>query len=317
MRPVVRPGAAVLRRDRTSLQIGVEPGRAVVLADSAGLRELLGRLDGLHTRDTVLKACADRKLAADTLERLVFAGVVVDADLIRCAPAPSELAHLLGHHSGQRANREVRARAAATVGLVAADGDGCELLVIIGELLVGSGVGRLMASDEVAGRVRRRDASAWRHTLPAQNPPPEVAVLVGSPVTGPDTEALVAAGIPHLALSLVDGIAAVGPFVQPGATACVACVDETLARRDPAWPVLVDQLRPANRQPAVSTDVSQPRNRVLEAAVSALAVRELLAHLAGSTVLTLGASLRLDASLVQQVVHRWTLHPACGCSLLA
>lgn len=316
MRPVVRPGAAVLRRDQTSLQIGIEPGRAVVLADAPGVRDLLDRLDGLHTRDAVLKTCVDRGLAADTLDRLVSAGVVVDADLIRSAPAPSELAHLLGHHSGARANSEVRARAAATVGLFTADADGCGLLVSIGELLVVSGVRRLMVSEDVATQVQRRDAVPWRHTLPAQDPPPDVAVLVGSPVTGPDTEALVAAGVPHLAISLVDGIAAVGPFVQPGVTACIACVDETLARRDPAWPVLVDQLRSANRQSAVSTDVCQPRNRVLEAAVSALAVRELLAHLAGSTVLTVGASVRLDAGLVQQVVHRWTLHPACGCSLL-
>lgn len=317
MRPVVRPGAAVLRRDQAHLQFGVEPGQAVVVRDSPSMRNLLSQLDGLRSRDLVLAACPDRDQAAETLDLLVGVGVVVDADLVRSAPAPSELAHLLGRRSGERADEEVRARARATVALAATGGAVTGLLVAIGELLVGAGVGRLVAGDDVANQIRARDASGWRHALPPGHPPPDVAVVVGSPVTGPDTEALVVSALPHLALSLVDGIAAVGPFVRPGATACVACVDATLASRDPAWPAVVDQLRPAHRKPPAIADLSTPRSRVLESAVATWATREVLAHLSGSAVLTVGASLRLDADLIQQVVHRWALHPGCGCSLLA
>ena len=124
-------------------------------------------------------------------------------------------------------------------------------------------------------------------------------------------------GVAHLAISVADGIAAVGPFVRPGKTACIGCVDRTLAARDPAWPVLVDQLQSSAGQRARNTvDLPLPRSRVLEGAVASWAARDVLAHLAGQPVLTYGTSLRLDDGLVHQVVHRWEQHPACGCSLL-
>ena len=317
MRPVVRPGAVLLRRDQAHLQFGVEPGRAVVVRDSTSVRDLLAHLDGLLSRELVLAACSDHAEAAATLDSLVGVGVVVDADEMRSAPAPAELAHLLGRQSTERADKDLRARAAAAVGLDTTDASGTGLAIAVGELLAGSGVGRLVSDEAVAAQVARRvPPDRWRHSLPAGEPRPDVVVLVGSPVTGPDTERLAVAGVAHLALSVMDGIAVVGPFVRPGATACVACVDETLAARDPAWPALVDQLRPAHRLPTGPSDLPPPRSRVLEGAVAAWAAREVLAHLAGAPVLTYGASLRLDDGLVRQVVHRWALHPACACSLL-
>lgn len=313
MRPVLRPGATVLRRDPAHLQLGTEPGRAVVVRDSPGVQKLLAHLDGLRPRERVLAACSDRA-AAGTLDELVAAGMVLDADEVRDAHAPAELAHLLTQGEGTRARRRLRRRARAGVGLEAAGVPAPELLAAIGDLLTGSGVGRLVAADDVAARV---PAGAWRHALPPGSPRPDVVVFVGSPVTGPDTEHLVVAGTAHLALSLVDGVGVVGPFVRPGSSACVGCVDRSVSARDPAWPALVDQLRPPPGPVRVPPDLPRPRSRVLESAIATWAAREVLAHLAGDPVQTYGASLRLTDDLVDQVVHRWPVHPRCGCCLLA
>lgn len=307
----------MLRRDQRHLQFGVEPGRAVVVPDSPGLRDLLGQLDGVHPREAVLATCSDRERAVEALDSLIGAGVVVDADLLRSTPAPSELSHLLGATTPRRAHERVRSRSDSAVALSAASAFGITQVVAIGELLVGAGVGRIVADADVGAQVAERTSAAgWQHTLPPGDTVPDAAVVVGSPATGPDAEAYGVAGVPHLALSLIDGIAVVGPFVRPGITACTGCVDATLSARDAAWPALVDQLRPANRATS-KTDLAQPRSRVLEGAVAAWAAREVLAHLAAAPVLTYGASLRLDDGLVDQVVHRWALHPGCGCSLLS
>jgi len=208
----------------------------------------------------------------------------------------------------------LRQRARAGVGLESVAAVAPELLAAVGELLTGSGVGRLVAPDVVAEAVPR---GTWRHALPPGTPRPDLVVVVGSPVTGPDAEHLVVAGIPHLALSVVDTVGVVGPFVRPGASACVGCVDRAVAARDPAWPALVDQLRPLPSRPRPAYDLPRPRSRVLESAVATWAAREVLAHLAGDPVLTYGASLRLADDLVDQVVHRWPVDPGCGCCLLA
>jgi hypothetical protein len=156
----------------------------------------------------------------------------------------------------------------------------------------------------------------WRHTLPAPDVQTDVVLVAGTPVASPDARSLVAAGVPHLAVSLVDGIAIIGPFVRPGRTACLGCVDRTRVARDPAWPALVQQLGPDLPAPAVH-DLPAPRSRVLQSAAATWAVRDLLAHLAGDRVLCYGSSLRFADDLVEQVVHRWELHPGCECCLLS
>ena len=143
---------------------------------------------------------------------------------------------------------------------------------------------------------------------------PDVAVLVGQLAGSRHSDDLVAAGTPHLAVAVVDGTAVLGPFVLPGRTGCLRCVDAARAAVDPAWPALVTQLTAAAPAPA---GVPPPRSPVLEAALAAWAVREVLAHLSGGHAVTYGASLRFDDDLVEQVRHSWALHPGCGCALLS
>lgn len=314
MRPVLRPGTALLRRDRARLQLGVEPGRAVVVRDSPTVRGLLSRLDGVRARESLLAEAVDPPAAAEALAALVGAGVVVDADEVRAAAVPAEFTHLLTRTDAGGASDRLRARRAATVGLVATAPRADDLLVAAGTLLAGSGIGRLVAEPHVAARIPR--VGGWRHALPSPQARPDVTLVAGSPVTSADTRALRADRIDHLVVSQVDGLVAVGPFVRPGVTACVGCVDQARAARDPSWPALTHQLGPATAT-VPAPDLPDPRSRVLEAAAATWAGRDLLAYVEGDRVLCYGASLRFADDLVDHVVHRWELHPGCECSLPA
>ena len=310
MRPVLRPGAALLRRDRAHLQLGVEPGRAVVVRDSPTVRGLLARLDGVRAQERVLAESLDPPAAAEALAALVGAGVVVDADEVRAAVVPAEFTHLLTRTNAGVAADRLRARRAATVCLVATAPHGDDLLVAAGGLLAGSGIGRLVAEPHVAARIPA--GTGWRHALPSPQVRADVALVAGSPVTSAGTRTLRADRIDHLVVSQVDGVAAVGPFVRPGVTACVGCVDQARAARDPSWSALTHQLGQA-AVTAPAPDLPGPRSRVLEAAASTWAVRDLLAYVEGDRVLCYGASLRFADDLVDHVVHRWERHPRCDC----
>ncbi|MDQ6650257.1 MAG: ThiF family adenylyltransferase, partial [Actinomycetota bacterium] len=72
MRPLLNPGLRRLWRDLDTVQLGVDPGRAVVLTgldDAAG--GLLDLLDGSRDRPAVLEAAAATGVAAATAERVL------------------------------------------------------------------------------------------------------------------------------------------------------------------------------------------------------------------------------------------------------
>src|SRR5688572_12013813 len=82
MRPVLRPGVRLLRRDVRTLQAGLDwPGLAA-FADVAALRAVVDALDGVRTCDEVLavatSAGASREQAEAALALLVDHGVIVD-----------------------------------------------------------------------------------------------------------------------------------------------------------------------------------------------------------------------------------------------
>ncbi|MBD8605346.1 hypothetical protein IFT73_00645 [Aeromicrobium sp. CFBP 8757] len=82
-RPALRPGAPLLRRDATHLQIGTSPG--IVIADRPGLGALLRLLDGVRDTERLQQLVARDvpELHADvasTLAELRAVGAVVDAD---------------------------------------------------------------------------------------------------------------------------------------------------------------------------------------------------------------------------------------------
>jgi hypothetical protein len=129
-------------------------------------------------------------------------------------------------------------------------------------------------------------------------------VLATGEVARPDADAHVRDGRAHL---LVAGGAqgwTLGPFVEPGASACLRCVDAHRGEHDPRRALVVEQL--AGRRAA-------PDDPALASLAIAWAVRDLVTHLDGGQPSTWSATVELGADLRP---HRrtWTRHPHCGCS---
>ncbi|WP_155993267.1 hypothetical protein [Nocardioides sp. URHA0020] len=111
-------------------------------------------------------------------------------------------------------------------------------------------------------------------------------------------------GRPHLVVGAGPRGFRVGPFVVPGSTACLRCVDAHLAEHDPRRGVVVEQL--AGRTAA-------PDDPALEALAITWAVRDALRYVAGSTPSTWSATVDLDVELEPRR-QAWTRHPHCGCA---
>jgi bacteriocin biosynthesis cyclodehydratase domain-containing protein len=124
---------------------------------------------------------------------------------------------------------------------------------------------------------------------------------------------LVRRGTPHLLLRLVEGQAVVGPFVDPGRTACLRCLDACATDEDPSWPVLVDQYARLS-----ATDrpdgLAEPVDPALAGLAAAWAVRDLVSFSRGHRPSTWSRSLQLDPLLHEVQITEWLRHPTCGCT---
>jgi hypothetical protein len=112
------------------------------------------------------------------------------------------------------------------------------------------------------------------------------------------------AGRPHLVVSSGPHDHRVGPFVAPGRTACLRCVDAHLGELDPRRAVVVEQLagRPAS-----------PEEPVLAVLAVAWAVQDVLRYLSGDRPSTWSATVSL-AIEGDPEPRSWARHPHCGCS---
>ncbi|MGB9378902.1 MAG: hypothetical protein WCB04_15465, partial [Mycobacteriales bacterium] len=94
MRPLLLPALRRLWRDVSTIQLGVDPARAVIVGDlPPGAAALLDRLDGTADLEDVLQASArdglDHTVGKELVDMLVRANAVVDAG--RLTPVPSAL----------------------------------------------------------------------------------------------------------------------------------------------------------------------------------------------------------------------------------
>jgi bacteriocin biosynthesis cyclodehydratase domain-containing protein len=169
--------------------------------------------------------------------------------------------------------------------------------------------------DDLVGLLSESGARARGADPAAQDPrePELVGVLVS--VGEPPRELLddwVRAQTPHLVVRMGEGTAAVGPFVRPGETACLRCVDAHHTDIDPAWPLLTAQHAAACSRGRADT-LPEPVEPALAQLAVAWAARELLTHLEGRSPAVLSATLRLDPQLRSLSSQAWPRHPACGC----
>jgi bacteriocin biosynthesis cyclodehydratase domain-containing protein len=307
----LRPGVHVLRRDAEHLQVGLDPVRAVVLRDCEAVRALLEALT-----DPTARVVQD-EYDGPSLALLAGSGLLVDTDtLLPLVPADPSMPR-----SGAPDAGPTRSGVAA---LAAHDGDavGARLAAradtSVEVRTTGSPEAQAVASSLTAllsaSGVPHRAAAGAATDQPAGDATSVTGLLVA--VGEPARELLdpwIRAGRPHLLLRLVEGHAVVGPFVLPGETACLRCVDAHHTDVDPAWPLLVAQYATAVGRPRSDT-LSEPVDPALAAVATAWAARELVSHAEGRRPATASTTVRLDPLLTALETQCWPRHPACGCA---
>ncbi len=233
---------------------------------------------------------------------------------------------------GSDGTEMVRARTRRTVGVSGLDRTGMQ----VAATLAASGVGTVLLDDDrnvttddvgVGGfRVSdlgspRRQAAArvLRDTAPAVrvghrgHRMADVQVVVQRDAIDPAVGlGLLADDTPHLVVVLRETDATVGPFVRPGRTPCLRCLDLHRADADTAWPTMLGHLT----GPDVATDGRSGVPAVLAAVCAALAAAEVLTHLDGLTPRTVGAAFEVVLPAATPRVREWAVHPDCGCTAL-
>ena len=345
MRPALKPGLLPVWRDRDTLQIGIDPRRAVALTGMADAAWVISLLDGSRDRAQVIAAARDRGMPAELADRvltLLAAGGALDdfpagtyrvlSRQLRARLAPELAATSLAHGYGDGGARALARRRAAHVRVLG----GGRLAPAITAILAASGIGQVDGGDARpaepaptepapaparaaqaraaqaraarAGRARAGRGQAGRGQ-PGQAPVtrPDLVVLVG--VADPELAArLMRERIPHLAAAASEAIGVVGPLVTPGRSACLRCLDLARTDRDPAWPLILAQL--AGRQPdPPACDAALAAAVAAQAAAQALAFTDRPDQPGPVT----NGTLELVLPGWQWRRRTWPPHPDCTC----
>ena len=345
MRPALKPGLLPVWRNRDTVQIGIDPRRAIALTGMRGAAGLLRLLDGSRDRDQVLAAARDLGVdpaAADRVLGLLAAGRVLDdvpasthATLppgLRARLAPELATASLAHGDADGGARTLARRQEACVRVHGASRTG----LWIAGLLTSVGIGLVISTGPAASRPGPAIPDA-----PAPGPPagPPAAGPPGSvPLAGPGTgrsargsrayprrrpslviladshrrdlpAALSRDQVPHLAATTGEALGVVGPLVLPGRSACLRCLDLTRAERDPAWPLILAQLASHGATDPAACDA------VLAATVAAQATAQALAFIdrGPAAVAVISGTLELVLPDWQWRRRTWRPHRQCGC----
>lgn len=208
--------------------------------------------------------------ATDALTRLRQAGLVVDrSDATIPGSAWAQF--------GSEAPRRQRHRRRHRVGIVE------------------EGLGGTLLDDLLQEAALVRDDAA----------PTVVLVAASGTVRRGRIDPLLRAGVPHLVVTGHPRGFRVGPFVDPGLTACVRCVDAEEATRDPRLPLLLEQA-------ADGVGVPAPDPLLTHLAL-AWAVRDLARWAEGERPSTWSATVAVDATRTPVLTPRLR-HPHCGCA---
>src|SRR5918993_1493056 len=262
----LRPGVPVLRRDADTLQVGLHPPHVARVPDTSDVRSML---DALRVGDSPTELSP---VAARVLDDLLTAGLALPS-----VPDTTAAQRVAQAQFGADGVRRLADRSGHRIG-VRADGP---VRAIIAELLT-------LAGLEVD------DA-------------PSVWLVVGSgPIVRESIDPLVRAGAPHLLVSGDAGGRRIGPFVEPGRTACLRCVDAHEAEADPRRPFVVEQA-------ALASTGDEPVDPVLDRLALTWAVRDLCRYLEGDEPSTWSATVDIGPVDAPRLV-RWLRHPHCGCA---
>lgn len=326
-RPMLLPGLRRLWRGRRSLQLGLDPARAVVLElpDTATAR-MLDLLDGTRSERAIISEAKARYRithadARALLDALYQAGLVVGAQ------------SLLPHHLPEPVQRRLRQEAAAlalqaqdrpatpaqllrrrAAARVAITGSG-PLVAPIAVSLAQAGVGHVVPTgspEQSSGRVDRHTAEEIRRAAPGTRTGPvrrrDTSFVIQVGTAAPAV--LTAAGyaqhrLPHLVLLVREGTVVVGPLVPPSGSPCLNCLDQHRIDRDPAWPIVAAQL-------TAPVDGGEACAAVTVQAAAALAAGEVLSWLDQASSAVVGSSVEVSAP-GRFRRRSWQPHPRCDC----
>ena len=336
MRPALKPGLLAVWRNRDTVQIGIDPRRAIALTGMRGAAVLLGLLDGSRDLAQILAAAGEAGISAEAADRvitLLAAGGALDdfpVTAYRAMPhglrarlAPELATAALAHGDADGGARILARRQGACVRVEGMSRVG----LCLASFLTASGIGMVISAGRPTGTGAGPSApppagpAALTGAPPLAGPPP-LAGMAGPAATSrrPDLviladiyrrelpELLRRAGVPHLAAAASEAIGVVGPLVLPGRTACLRCLDLTRAERDPAWPLILAQLTGGGSDPPAC-------DTVLAAAVATQAAAQALAFVdrpASASTVTNG-TLELVLPDWQWRRRTWAQHDRCGC----
>jgi hypothetical protein len=285
MRPIVRPGLQILRRDIRTLQVGRDWPGATCLPDSAAVQAVLGALDGFRDTAGVVLAAASTGLQYDAcaaaLEQLIDVGAVVDQAAAHRRPSCEEWLW-------------------TTLWLLAGPDETADHILRLRR--------RCRVHVDGAGPI----ADSIRALLPVAGPtitndPSRATLLVMTDTAEPSRERADQAmrtGLPHLWAYARELSGVVGPFVVPGRSACLRCTDHARAEVESSWPTLLQ---------AASRHTNGGCDRVLAELVGAWTTLEVVMWASGFRPSSWDAVVEIPYDV--GAIHRrdTPVHPQCGC----
>ncbi|GAA3904348.1 ThiF family adenylyltransferase [Actinoplanes auranticolor] len=332
-RPTLLPGLPRIWRTPHTLQLGLDPARAVLLdLPEPRAARLLDLLDGSRSERLAVARAGALGMRPDEavalLDTLHAAGLVVSGQSLFPPAMPARLtaeaAALAFSGSTTSPARTLRRRAAARV-VVTGPG---RLAAGVAVALATAGVNHVhpdlsgtVTSHELPGsplteadlgrpRAEAVAAAVERSAPRSQTRPVRrgaASLVIHLTRDHPSTH-LLNTGIhrnrPNLTATIREGTVIVGPLVLPAATPCPNCIALHRADRDSTWPPTAPDPTPATLEPCSVT--------TLLAAIAYITA-EALTHLDEGTPQTLGAEVAISTP-GQTRRRTWPPHPSCHCT---
>ncbi|MDP4015458.1 MAG: hypothetical protein U0990_01965 [Candidatus Nanopelagicales bacterium] len=292
MRPRLHPWIPLLRLHDGAVQVGTDPQRRVRLASEAAAAVLAAAaaMDGRLLREDL----DQDPLVARGLALLCESGALMDADE---HPRGWQALH---HRTRQDLTRGALTRAVSTQGRLSSGTVTARtsvevtvwgprpLAAAVTTALASAGFNRTVCIDAEAAAIGQTDR----------------VILIGRPkwavVSG-----LMRNSIPHVALSPRAASIRIGPFVEPGRSACLRCLHLARGDRDPNWPLISEQLD--------RLVVPEPDPALVTLATGLFAL--LFTEWADSAPpRVLNRVVEVSAPLGLRAEREIAVHPACGCT---
>lgn len=283
---MLRPGMHVARRDSRTLQLGLEwPGVAALHA-SASVRAVLDAVDGFRDVAGVVLAATAQGVAADdaqlAVEGLIDAGALVDQAVVKPRGLADETWSAMWLLAGPRghARSVLKSRQATAVHII----------------------GRGVVADMIASLLKQEQLAL----TPDRNAATAIVVVADQELPRALADDAMRSGTPFLCVAIRELVGLVGPFVVPGRTACLRCVDLSRGHFDRCWRSLVEN---ATDSPAAIA-VCPPS---LAAVVAGYAAQEVALWASGALPVSCDSVVELPHGLGEVQTVSYPPHPQCGC----